>query len=210
MNQSLNIEKLNQRLKEELPGRISHEKMTPKRNGVPFRPVKVPMTARSSAVMLLINKPPTEATPQILLTLRSSKLRTHSGQISFPGGKIDDGETPIKAAIRETHEETGIIINENNIIGSISQLFVPHSNAAIMPFLAYTEQFHQLKLNPDEVEEAWFEPLDSFLGERNLREEVWNLGGYNAEVPFWKIHNSMPLWGATAVILREFLDILES
>ena len=217
MNNKPNIEKLNEqlskrlveKLKMKLPGTKSHLKMSPKRNGVPFRPVKTPSSARSSAVLLLINKSPFDNEYKILLTLRSSSLRSHSGQISFPGGKMDDGETPIQTAIRETEEETGIIVKQNDIIGSISNLFVPHSNSAIHPIVALTNSEYNLNINPDEVEEAWFEPISSLTNTNNIKEEIWELSGFDTEVPFWDIHHSTPLWGATAVILSEFMDIIE-
>ena len=118
---------------------------------------------------------------------------------------MEQSETPLAAAIRETKEEVGI--EANNIIGQLSNLYVPPSKTNITPFIAFTEKVPDLNINKDEVEEAFFYPIDFFLNEENIIIEKWNLHNQIVDVPLWKIHKSTALWGATAMILSEFIDI---
>ena len=194
------------RLKEIKSGHSAHLLMTPKVNGENYRKFEPGPDASKSAVLLLLTGKDNKI--KILLTLRAKTLANHSGQISFPGGKIEEKETVIDAALRETEEETGIKPDFIKIIGELSPLFVAPSNSIIHPVVGQID-FNEinLKINNDEVEEVFFVDINDLYDDKKKIIEKWDLNGRKVDVPFWKIHKSIPLWGATAMILSEFLVI---
>ena len=156
----------------------------------------------------------------VLITERSANLNSHSGQLSFPGGRREPNETELEAALRETEEEIGLHRNHIEIIGQLSELYAPPSNSVIIPFVGFLnhdyeeEKFHSnLVLSQQEVEKAFFVDLDYLINPINLKKEIWNLMGKDIEVPFWDISTitstKVPLWGATAIMLKELLAIYE-
>ena len=74
---------------------------------------------------------------ELLLTERNHHMRSHPGQVSFPGGSLDEGETPVEAALREAHEEIGLVPAEVEVFGELPELWLPPSNFAVTPILGY-------------------------------------------------------------------------
>ena len=74
---------------------------------------------------------------ELLLTERAHHMRSHPGQVSFPGGSLDEGETPVEAALREAHEEIGLDPAEVEVFGELPELWLPPSNFAVTPILGY-------------------------------------------------------------------------
>jgi 8-oxo-dGTP pyrophosphatase MutT (NUDIX family) len=91
--------------------------------------------ARSSAVLILFGEG--ERGPDLLLTERSHTMRSHPGQVSFPGGRLDPGEGPHEAALREAYEETGLDPAGVEIIGDLPQLWIPPSNNVVTPVVGW-------------------------------------------------------------------------
>jgi len=203
-NNYLFIDFLKKRLKEPLPGLESQKMMAPTTPKDFFRSFKPTKTAQQSAVMVLLVED--SGINNLLLTLRSMNI-SHSGQISFPGGRCENGETVESAALRETLEETGIDINKIKIIGKLSDLFVPPSDNIITPVVGYTSEKLSIKANRDEVDEVFFVPFANLIGDEYKRDEEWDFNGIKVKVPIWDIHNTTPLWGATAMILAELIYI---
>ncbi len=201
------IDFLRTRLNENLPGKSSHLKMAPLIGKKPFRRFVSKGRHKNSSVMLLLF-PDEFSEINLFFTLRSDKLTTHKGQISFPGGASEPGETAIQTAFRETYEEIGVSEDKIEFIGYLSQLFVPPSNSLIQPIVCFCEEKPTLKLNPDEVSELFALPIETFFKSELLVREKWNIEGWLVDVPFWNVHLT-PLWGATAMILQEFLDLIE-
>ncbi|RPI68420.1 MAG: CoA pyrophosphatase, partial [Ignavibacteriae bacterium] len=104
--------------------------MVPYAPDVELRLKNPPATARKSAVLvpLLIRE---GGLPDVMFTLRSDTLRSHSGQISFPGGRMDEGEDAVTAALREMQEETGVEPESVMVLGALSDLYIPPSNSAV-------------------------------------------------------------------------------
>lgn len=202
------IQYLGERLAKDLPGLHAHRRMSPVLGGEHIRSFTPSATSRESAVLLLIHHEQNRKA-EILLTLRSSTLNNHRGQISFPGGKCEPGETFTETALREAEEEVGIQRASVNVIGTLSKLFVPPSDNLITPVIAVSERIGTLNLNPDEVEEAFFVNLDKFFEDGILAREKWDFDGITVDVPLWKVHGRVPLWGATAMIMQELLSIYE-
>ena len=92
-------------------------------------------SVRESAVLMLFGEGPDG--PDLLLTERSHTMRSHPGQVAFPGGSLDPGETPVQAALREAQEETGLDPAGVAVIGQLPQLHLPASNFAVTPVLGW-------------------------------------------------------------------------
>lgn len=192
---------------EELLGMEAHDKMMPKTSGYNFRSFTPKPSSKSSAVLILFTPGIGKSGLDVLLTLRNSKMKSHSGQISFPGGMIEKGETQTEAALREAWEETGINISDIDIITSISDLYVLPSDSLITPIVGYKPYKDQFKINPAEVEEAFNLPFDFLIDRNNKKTEHWHFNNMDVDVPLWDIQKKTPLWGATAMIMSEIIEL---
>ena len=192
----------------ELPGWQAQKKMCPVRvNGEPVRRQPDGDQGYPSSVLVPLF-PGQNNDLHVILTLRTDTIR-HAGQISFPGGRAEVNETPVETALRESHEEVGIDPLDVKITGSISPLYLDRSNSRITPFVGFLEKKPQLTRNPNEVEEVIIVKIDELLGNSLLKREVWELQNRKLEVPFWDIHR-VPLWGATAMMMSELLELYQS
>ncbi|MBM2813984.1 MAG: hypothetical protein HW421_746 [Ignavibacteria bacterium] len=198
---------LETRLTTELPGKSAQLKMAPLIDGVPYRKFQAEQNAKASAVLVLLNYIPEEDDYSVLLTLRSSDLLSHSGQISFPGGRSEPDESFEETAIREAEEEIGLRRGNINVIGKLSRLFIPPSNYLIEPVVAYFEREQEFSISSGEVEEILFTRLKAISEPQSIVRENWNLQGMTADVPLWRVHPTTPLWGATAMILMELVEL---
>lgn len=197
---------LSKRLQKNLPGRDAQIKMAPKPvSEGEMRQMDPPKGVKQSSVLVLLF-PNEDEELELTLTLRSNDI-DHGGQISFPGGGAHEGETPIETALRETEEEIGITPESVKIVGQLSDLYVSHSNNLVIPIVGFLNERPEFKINPREVKEVFAVELDSLLHKKNLTVEDWDLRAHTYEVPYWDIHR-VPLWGATAMMLNEFLEIV--
>jgi len=196
---------LQNRLDGNLPGRKAHIRMAPEPvNQGRRRKMDPPDDVHHSSVLVLLF-PNEEKKPKLILTLRSDDI-DHGGQISFPGGRAEEGESKAETALREAREEIGILPSKVQIIGQLSDLYVSHSNNLVTPVVGTVKEGPTFKINPREVEEVFAVELDSLLKKKNLTVEDWNLHTYKYRVPYWDVHR-VPLWGATAMMLSELLDV---
>lgn len=190
-----------------LPGRSSQIRMAPipVSGRAELREMEPSPSADNSAVLLLIF-PNKEGVMELILTLRTSNIN-HGGQLSFPGGRAEEGESPAETALREAREEVDIIPGDVQIAGELSKLYVAHSDNHVTPVVGFLHYTPPLDPNPAEVEEAFTIELDSLLDKKNLAVEQWDLrDDATYRVPYWDVH-PVPLWGATAMMLSEFLDL---
>ena len=151
---------------------------------------------RPAAVLAAITD---DADPSFLLLHRPSNMRSHPGQIAFPGGKIDPGETPVEAALREAWEELGIHERDVRVVGA-SDVYRTHSGFEITPVLAVVPPDLEITPNPTEVAQ-WFQApaafvLDPVNHHQQLVEWEGSMRAYY-EIP-WQEHQ---IWGVTAAIL---------
>jgi 8-oxo-dGTP pyrophosphatase MutT (NUDIX family) len=194
---------LGQRLAAPLPGIHAHREFVPDLPDAAIRLREAPPTARKSAVLvpLILGHGPL---PEVLLEVRSESMRNHRGQISFPGGRLDDGEDAERAALRELEEEVGIPASDVIVLGRLTPVFIPPSNSAVVPIVGVVRQADDLVLSIAEVKETFRLGLQRILPPEARTVERWNLNGNSVDVPFWPVHTT-PLWGATAMILNELV-----
>lgn len=132
-------------------------------------------------------------------------MKHHAGQIALPGGRIEKGETALETAFRETWEEIGISRDKIEIIGSLSELYVQVSRFQIKPFVGWLDKTPEFTINKNEVEKTISFPLKLIT---NAVEEVEiNSISGRLKVPCVLFEGEI-IWGATAMILSEFYDVL--
>lgn len=195
---------LKKRSDDSFPGESAHKQMlpSPKDHSKRF-PRHDDGSGHPSSVLIPLF-PDQNGDIEVILTLRTGNIR-HAGQISFPGGRSEVNESPAETALRETHEEIGIRPESIQIACNISSLYLYRSNNLITPFVGFMDHKPDLTINPNEVEEAFTVPLSRLLDDQALVRETWEIDNREVDVPYWDIHPTTPLWGATAMIMSELL-----
>jgi len=162
---------------------------------------------RKAAVLMLLY--PKDSELHVLLTRRTDEVEHHKGQISFPGGSMDDEDEDLVAtALRESEEEVGLPKEIPQILGMFDEYETP-SGFAITPVVAYTGALPSLSHNAMEVAEILEVPLSVFLEVQNERVEKRKRLGHLIDVYFYRF-GAHEIWGATAAILRAFLHSVQS
>ena len=187
-----------------LPSYTAHQLLAPRpRHG--WQPGQTPKTARSAAVLVLLY--PLQNIPHILVTVRSSHLPTHAGQVSFPGGVLEHSETITDAALRVTFEEVAIPRETIQVMGSLTTLYVPASNSALHPVVGMCKSCPDLQPAKTEVDRAIQVPIAELADPQNLHVGMrWRINQTYA-VPFFEVCNER-VWGATAMVLAEVLAVI--
>lgn len=212
------IERLQNRLAGELPGIKSWERMAVKsQKGQSIESESLQkysewLTKEKMSVMkkaaVLIGLFQKEGEWYLPLIKRPMHEKNHPGQIALPGGAMEKDETLENTAIREAFEEVGIKPDDVGIIGVMTPLPVPVSNYVISPFVGIINKEPEWNINEDEVEELIILKLDDLISADNGYSEYWNLRGNKVNVPIFKLMDKT-IWGATATVLCEFLDLIK-
>lgn len=160
---------------------------------------------RDAAVLIPVVDHTSGAT--VILTQRNAALRSHSGQVAFPGGRIDpDDVSPEHAALRETEEEIGLTVDDIEVVGRMPD-YVTGSGYRIAPVFGIVKPDFTLSINPDEVDAAFEVPLAFLMDPRNHRREsrVWqDQERFYYTMPF----GDRFIWGVTAGIIRTLYERL--
>ena len=145
-----------------------------------------------------------------LLTQRATYKGTHSAQISFPGGKVEENDKNLEeTALRESFEEVGIYKNSIQIIRELTDVFIPPSNFIATPFIGFSHKKPKFKIN-NEVEKTIEVLVSDFLSEKSISSiEISNAYMKNVTVPCFKLNNHI-VWGATAMMLSEIKELINS
>lgn len=203
------IEQLRNRLTAPLPGRAAQYRMASMRRveELSFSPVP-PDDAKVACVLNLLHWE--QGSWHTLLIQRSQNPRDrHSGQVSFPGGRYEpnDGEL-VNVALREAWEEVGVEPMQVEVLGRLTELYIPVSNFVVHPFIGVLKGSATFLPQPGEVEQILTPPVDVFTRAENLKTTDLTLsGGVTLKnVPYFDLDGRM-VWGATAMIMSEFLEL---
>ena len=157
----------------------------------------------NSAVLAALWEEDGEA--RVLLTRRTAWLRSHSGQVAFPGGRVEPGETLVDAALREAEEEVGLDPATVEVIGRLSRMHTISSGAGIFPFVGVLPAGRpSVEANPDEVDRVFDVALGELMADGVFHEEVWGLADTERSIYFFDLAGET-VWGATARMLVELL-----
>ncbi len=203
---NLDIEQLQERLRGSLPGLEAQMRMAPP---IRTRDMKIPDNVRLGGVLIVLR--PWEKQWHTILIRRTEDGHTHSGQISFPGGKKDPQDPDLQyTALRECHEEIGVPAEELEVLGSLSPLFIPPSNFLVTPTLALLKKDIRFIPSEKEVAEIIQVPL-SLLFDEQVRSTEWvqrsDEKSALMETPVYRLHDDCIIWGATAMMIAE-LEVL--
>jgi 8-oxo-dGTP pyrophosphatase MutT (NUDIX family)/RimJ/RimL family protein N-acetyltransferase len=171
-----------------------------------LEPFPAPYGRVRAAVLIALFEEDGEA--RVILTRRSSSMRSHRGEVSFPGGRIEAEETPVQAALREADEEVGIDPASAEVLGELMPLATMSSSSSITPYVAVLPRRPELHPNPGEVELAFDVSIAELLADGVFREERWDFPhGADRPVYFFDLPADL-IWGATARILHELLALI--
>ncbi len=211
MNTDSFLELLKYKLENELPGEESHVKMAPLSRPLTSLALQGTTEIRDSGVAIILY----EDSPNVIhcvLIQRQTYEGSHSGQVSFPGGKKESGDiTTEYTARRECFEEIGIALKETDLLGRLTNVYIPVSGFLVDPYVYYYQEALEFKLDPREVAEVLSFPL-LLLKDESIVNYIDMEVAYNIhlkDVPYFTINDKV-VWGATAIILSELKDILLS
>jgi 8-oxo-dGTP pyrophosphatase MutT (NUDIX family) len=196
---------LRARLADTLPGVQAQLKFAPTPARPGWRAGHFPPDTRTAAALLLIY--PREHDVAIPLTVRASGLARHAGQISLPGGATDHGETLSETALREASEEIGIDPGAVRILGELTPVHVIVSGFTLYPVIGVTDERPSFVAAPGEVDEILEISLDHLRDASRVGRDIRIREGIPVERPYFDLLGRQ-VWGATAMILGEFVCLL--
>ena len=200
------LERIEQGLRAPLPGITAQLRMATEPRPGHRAYFEVEKTCLKAGVLVLLYEKDGELF--LLLTRRTELILHHPGQISFPGGEQHPGESLEATALREAAEELGVDLGPVRVLGKLTPLFIPPSNYCIYPTVAFLPGAPRFIPQPDEVAEILEVPVSHLAAPENRRLEARAVGGRTVNVPYI-VFKTSKIWGATAMVLAEFLALLE-
>lgn len=201
------LTKLVRRLQAPLPGLEAQMKMASISRLTRVKKWRVPDNARKSAVLVLLY-PGETGLIHLPLQVRNAYPGVHSSQIGLPGGGVEPEDADYEdTALRETEEEVGVPRQEVQVIGRLTQLYIPPSNYLVQPIVGTLKSKPTFKPDPSEVAELIETPLNAFLDDANVGVGQVESSNGSFEVPCFNIQGKI-VWGATAMMMSEFREVL--
>lgn len=186
-----------------LPGAAAHALMAPRPRGA-WPEDMATLQYRAAAGLLLIF--PRNNESHLVLTVRSQHVR-HSGQVSMPGGVVEPGETNVRAALREAHEEVAFAGADVRVMGELTFVDIPVSGFRLHPIVASLDRAPILRPADREVERILEVPVSALLDPAVIDERPMTRGPISLIAPAFVL-DDVVIWGATAMVLAEFLSLL--
>jgi 8-oxo-dGTP pyrophosphatase MutT (NUDIX family) len=205
---NISIEELKKRLTGELPGEEAHVPMSPIGRGKSSEALKKASQVRESAVAIVLFQEQ-ELFSSVLIQ-RPTYKGVHSGQVCLPGGKREDFENHLyETAIRECVEETGLDETHLNLLGALTPVYIPVSNHHVHPYIFHYPITPSYTPDPREVVEIIPFQIGNLLDDTKMKRKdiIVREDHTLKKVPYFDIENRI-VWGATAIILHEFREIL--
>ena len=181
------------------------ERLTQALGTLPADSLVAPAADRLGAVLVLV-EPRADGETTIVYTRRRDDLRSHPGQISFPGGRVDDGETVEQAAIREAHEEVALQPDAIEVIGRLPAFFIPPSRFWLQSVIAHWIRPHELVAAEAEVAAVLHVPMSRLRDPSTWRTVRLSTAGWSWA---WDLGDGHLLWGATALVTAFILGLLD-
>ena len=207
------VEILRERLRHELagilPGKKAQELMLPVARDRKIRLPEFIKPPVKSAVLILLY-PNGDGAIRFPLIQRPDYDGAHSGQVSLPGGKIEESDHDLtETALRETEEEIGIRREAVDVIGNLTNLYITVSNFDVTPVIGFLDQKPSFSIDKNEVTEVIEADIRDLLLQKKRKEGiVYVRGRYKVHTPYFDIGGKM-VWGATAMILSEFSELIK-
>jgi 8-oxo-dGTP pyrophosphatase MutT (NUDIX family) len=199
--------RLRDRLAGTLPGLDAQLRFAPVPPRSGWTPGHFPADARLAAALLLLY--PDADSISVPLTVRASGLRRHAGQISLPGGAIDEGETLTDAALREAHEEIGVEPSTVRVLGELTPVHVLVSGFTLHPIVGVTDERPTFQPAEGEVDVVLEVSLEHLRDASRIRRGTRVREGMAVEYPYFDLLGHQ-VWGATAMVLGEFVCLLDA
>jgi 8-oxo-dGTP pyrophosphatase MutT (NUDIX family) len=200
---------LNEWIPDKLPGEKVHAEISPLRK-LSSEAIKEANDIKESAVAVHLFEKDNDL--QIILTKRNTYNGAHSGQVSFPGGKMDETDLDlIYTARRESYEEIGISIDDGLLIGELTEIYIPVSKFRVKPYVFFhKDELSNLTPDPREVESIFYLPRLVLINDDLIikKDIVISSDLTLKNVPCF-IYKNYTIWGATAILLNELKHILK-
>ncbi len=198
---------LENRLSQSLPGHEAQMLMMPKSADAKNFRINNGKPIKLGGVLLLLY--PHEGKVFLPLMKRPEYNGVHSGQISFPGGKMEESDPDlISTALREGEEEVGIAADQVKVLGSLTEHVIVASNFKVLPVVGYLDYRPEFVANKHEVDQVLEVSIDHLLDNQNRKEkELLVRGSYRLMAPYYDVQGHV-VWGATAMMLSEFLMMI--
>jgi 8-oxo-dGTP pyrophosphatase MutT (NUDIX family) len=178
------------------------------------------LPAQAAVLVPIVMRGHQAASPTVLLTRRAAHMKTHSGQIAFPGGKVDPEDANMQAtALREAEEEVGLAARHVQVIGELP-IYITGTSFWVTPVIGLVSPDFELRLNTDEVADAFEVPLSFLMNPANHRRHAFDWQGARRQwfsMPYEERRTAPNgqvqtvehfIWGATAGMLRNFYRFL--
>ena len=199
---------LSKRLKESLPGQKAHNRMASKVRLDELKFNYDTSNAILSSVLILLYKDGNVL--KTVFILRQTYDGIHSGQVSFPGGRLEKKDKSlIETALRESREEVHIDPDKVQILGTLSEMYIPPSNYLVLPVVGYQPSRPDFIPEKSEVAKIIEADFDFLFDDSLVKETTLDVQGYKIQAPYFDVNGHI-IWGATAMILNELKDVIES
>ncbi|MDC0453778.1 CoA pyrophosphatase [Gammaproteobacteria bacterium] len=170
-----------------------------------LNPSKPTNLKKAGVLIAILNYEEYIDSPSIIYTQRSSIVSTHSGEVSFPGGMMEDIDTDLyQTALRESHEEMNLDPSIVTRIGRLNYL-ISRYDIEVNPFVAVIDEKPNLEGN-SEIEEIFEVPIEFLLNKNNMTTQTFQRDNMKLEMPTW-YYNDQKIWGLTAMITADLLNI---